>query len=135
MFILEHYSLMKEKLRLDKYLWAIRIFKTRSQAAFACEQGKVKQNGASVKASKNIVISEKFEIKTEHKKWVIEVSALLYERKQFSEAINFYIDLTPEEEKQRVEMSQFAFQTGKRQSKVGRPTKKTRRDLGDYLDF
>jgi ribosome-associated heat shock protein Hsp15 len=135
MFILEHYTLMKEKLRLDKYLWAIRIFKTRSQAAFACEQGKVKQNGASVKASKNIVIGEKFEIKTEHKKWVIEVSSLLYERKQFSEAINFYIDLTPEEEKQRIEISQFAFQTGKRQSKVGRPTKKTRRDLGDYLDF
>jgi ribosome-associated heat shock protein Hsp15 len=127
--------MMKEKLRLDKYLWAIRIFKTRSQAAFACEQGKVKQNGASVKASKNIVIGEKFEIKTEHKKWIIEVSALLYDRKQFSEAINFYIDLTPEEEKQRIEVSQFAFQTGKRQSKVGRPTKKTRRDLGDYLDF
>jgi ribosome-associated heat shock protein Hsp15 len=126
---------MKEKLRLDKYLWAIRIFKTRSQAAFACEQGKVKQNGAAVKASKNIVVGEKFEIKTEHKKWVIEVSALLYDRKQFSEAINFYIDLTPEEEKQRIEISQFAFQTGKRQSKVGRPTKKTRRDLGDYLDF
>jgi ribosome-associated heat shock protein Hsp15 len=135
MFILEQYSSMKEKLRLDKYLWAIRIFKTRSQAAFACEQGKVKQNGASVKASKNIVVGEKFEIKTEHKKWVVEVSALLYERKQFSEAINFYIDLTPEEEKQRIEISQFAFQTGKRQSKVGRPTKKTRRDLGDYLDF
>jgi ribosome-associated heat shock protein Hsp15 len=135
MFTLEHYSSMKEKLRLDKYLWAIRIFKTRSQAAFACEQGKVKQNGASVKASKNIVVGEKFEVKTEHKKWIIEVSALLYDRKQFSEAINFYIDLTPEEEKQRVEMSQFAFQTGKRQSKVGRPTKKTRRDLGDYLDF
>ncbi len=126
---------MKEKLRLDKYLWAIRLFKTRSQAAFACEQGKVKQNGTSVKASKNIVLGEKYEIKTEHKKWQIEVSGLLYERKQFSEAVNFYIDLTPEEEKQRIELSQFVFQTGKRQSKVGRPTKKTRRDLGDYLDF
>jgi ribosome-associated heat shock protein Hsp15 len=126
---------MKEKLRLDKYLWAIRIFKTRSQAAFACEQGKVKQNGASVKASKTTIIGEKFEIKTERKKWIIEVSELLYDRKQFSEAVNFYIDLTPEEEKHKMEISQFAFQTGKRQSKVGRPTKKTRRDLGDYLDF
>jgi ribosome-associated heat shock protein Hsp15 len=135
MFTFVFSTMMSEKLRLDKYLWAIRLFKTRSQAAFACEQGRVKQNGTSVKASKNIVLGEKYEIKTEHKKWQIEVSGLLYERKQFSEAINFYIDLTPEEEKQRIELSQFVFQTGKRQSKVGRPTKKTRRDLGDYLDF
>jgi ribosome-associated heat shock protein Hsp15 len=126
---------MKEKLRLDKYLWAIRLFKTRTQASSACEQGKVKLNGAPVKASKNIAIGEQYEVKTEHKKWLIEISGLLEERKQYSEAINFYIDLTPEEEKQRIEFSHFAFQTGKRKSKIGRPTKKTRRDLGDFLDF
>jgi ribosome-associated heat shock protein Hsp15 len=128
-------KIMKEKLRIDKYLWAIRLFKTRSQAAYACEQGKVKSNNANVKASKNIALGEKYEVKTEHKKWLIEVSGLLEDRKHFSGAIQYYIDLTPEEEKQRIEFSQFAFQTGKRQSKVGRPTKKTRRDLGDYLDF
>jgi ribosome-associated heat shock protein Hsp15 len=126
---------IKEKLRIDKYLWAIRLFKTRSLAAKACELGKVKQNGTSVKASKIVSIGDHFEVKTELKKWLIEVSGLLSERKQYSEAIHYYIDHTPEEEKQRVEMSSFVFHTGKRLSKTGRPTKKTRRDLGDYLDF
>jgi ribosome-associated heat shock protein Hsp15 len=44
----------KEKLRLDKYLWAIRIFKTRAQAADACDKGKVRLNGASAKASRKV---------------------------------------------------------------------------------
>jgi len=45
----------KEKLRLDKYLWSIRIFKTRAQAAEACEKGRVKFNGIAAKASKNVI--------------------------------------------------------------------------------
>jgi ribosome-associated heat shock protein Hsp15 len=44
----------KEKLRIDKYLWAIRLFKTRTMAAAACDTGKVKQNGMNVKASKSV---------------------------------------------------------------------------------
>ena len=46
----------KEKLRLDKYLWAIRLFKTRTMAAAACDMGKVKFNGAAAKASKQVSI-------------------------------------------------------------------------------
>jgi ribosome-associated heat shock protein Hsp15 len=74
----------KEKLRIDKYLWAIRIFKTRSLAAEACEKGKVKLNGDSVKASKSVTIGDEYEIKTEAKKWIIKVTALLPNRVQFS---------------------------------------------------
>ena len=55
----------KEKLRLDKYLWAIRLFKTRSMAAAACDSGKVKFDGAPAKASKHISVGDEYEVKTE----------------------------------------------------------------------
>jgi len=124
----------KEKLRVDKYLWAIRIFKTRSQAADACDKGKVKLQGSAVKASRQVVIGDEYEIKTESRKWVIRVAGLLDHRVQFTEAVNYYIDLTPSEEKQRLEYQAAVFYTGKRKSKIGRPTKKQRRDLGDFLE-
>jgi len=120
-----------EKLRLDKYLWAIRIFKTRTQAADAINAGKVKNNGVDIKPSKPVGIGDRYEIKTEARKWVIEVTGLLPARVQYAEAINFYIDLTPEEENVKKSSSAFIEYTGKRQSKQGRPTKKNRRELGD----
>ena len=123
---------MKEKLRLDKYLWAIRIFKTRSQASDACDKGKVKLAGVSVKASRTVAAGDEYEIKAENRKWVIRVTELLNHRVQFTEAVKYYIDLTPTEEKQRLEFQAAVFYTGKRQSKIGRPTKKQRRDMEDF---
>jgi ribosome-associated heat shock protein Hsp15 len=124
----------KEKLRLDKYLWAIRIFKTRSLASAACESGKVKLNGASVKAAKNVSIGDEYEIKTEARKWIIKVTGLLQNRMAYAEAINYYLDITPKEELDRVQIQSSSFHTGKRQSKIGRPTKKQRRELDDFLE-
>ncbi len=123
----------KEKLRLDKYLWAIRLFKTRSQAGDACDKGKVKMNGNTVKASKHIAVGEEFEVKTEAKKWVIKVTGLLHNRMQYSEAIGFYQDITPAEELERIKFQAAVFHTGKRMSKVGRPTKKNKRDLDEFM--
>jgi ribosome-associated heat shock protein Hsp15 len=122
----------KEKLRLDKYLWSIRLFKTRSQAAEACDKGKVKYNATSAKASKNVNIDEEYEVKTEAKKWVIKVTGLLHTRVQYSEAINYYIDITPEEVEDKLKFQGAAFHTGKRLSKVGRPTKKQLRDISEF---
>jgi ribosome-associated heat shock protein Hsp15 len=121
-----------EKLRLDKYLWAIRIFKTRSLAAFACDQGKVKSKGVSVKASKQVAVGDEYEVKTEARKWVIRVTGLLSNRVQYQEAIKYYVDITPEEEIERLQYQAAAFFTGKRRSKIGRPTKKQRRDLEGF---
>lgn len=123
---------MPDKLRIDKYLWAIRLYKTRSLASEACDKGKVKLNGGSVKASKQVNIGEEYEVKTEAKRWVIKVTGLLDHRVQFSEAINHYLDITPEEETQRLQYQAATFHTGKRQSKIGRPTKKERRDLDEH---
>ena len=123
----------KEKLRLDKYLWSIRLFKTRTQAAAACDTGKVKQNGTAVKAAKNVSIGDEYEVKTEAKKWVIKVTGLLHNRLAYSEAVNYYIDLTPAAEIDRMQFQAASFYTGKRPSKVGRPTKKLRRELDEFF--
>jgi ribosome-associated heat shock protein Hsp15 len=125
---------VKEKLRLDKYLWAIRIFKTRSIASEACDKGKVKYNSNSVKASRNVHIDDEYEIKTEAKRWRIKVTGLLHNRVQYSEAVKYYIDITPAEEIERLQYQASSFHTGKRLSKVGRPTKKERRDIDEFLD-
>lgn len=124
----------KEKLRIDKYLWSIRIFKTRNLAADACNNGKVKWKGSNVKASKTVNVGEQYEIKTEAKKWIIEVTALLHTRVQFSEAIKYYLDLTPEEDKQKAQTTSFVFNTGKRKSKQGRPTKREKRNLDEFFE-
>jgi ribosome-associated heat shock protein Hsp15 len=124
----------KEKLRLDKYLWSIRLFKTRAEAAAACDKGKVKYNGDSAKASKNVSVGDEYEIKTEAKKWRIKVTALLDHRLQYALAINYYIDITPAEEIERLQYQSASFNTGKRQSKIGRPTKKDRRDLDGFME-
>ncbi|HLA52643.1 MAG TPA: RNA-binding S4 domain-containing protein [Flavitalea sp.] len=123
-----------DKLRIDKYLWAIRIFKTRGLASFACDQGKVKFMGAGVKASKQVGVGDEYEIKTEARKWLIKVTALLDHRVQYAEAVKFYIDITPAEELERLQSQAASFYTGKRISKIGRPTKKQRRDLEDFTE-
>ena len=124
---------VREKLRIDKYLWAIRLFKTRSQAGDACSKGKVKMNGNAIKASRIVAIGDEYEVKTESRRWVVKVTGLLDHRVQYSEDIQFYVDLTPAEELDRIKFEAATYQTGKRLSKIGRPTKKQRRDLGDFM--
>jgi len=125
---------VKEKLRLDKYLWSIRLFKTRTLAAAACDSGKVKFDGSQAKASKNVSIGDEYEVKTEAKRWRIKVTGLLEKRVAAAEAVKHYIDITPEEEIQRLQYQAASFHTGKRPSKIGRPTKKERRDLDNFLE-
>ena len=126
-------NIQPEKLRLDKYLWSIRFFKTRSQAADACDKGKVKCLGNSAKAARSVNVNDEYEVKTEAKKWVIKVTGLLHSRVQYAEAIKFYQDITPPEELDRIQFQAAVFNTGKRLSKVGRPTKKQKRDLDGFM--
>lgn len=123
-----------EKVRVDKYLWAIRIFKTRSQATKAIEDGKVKLEGLNIKPSKNVAVGDKYDIRTSGRKWTIQVSGLIEKRVKYDEAIKHYLDLTSEEDLQYNKRLTSSFYTGKRQSKTGRPTKKQRRDLNDFFE-
>ena len=125
----------RKKLRLDKYLWAIRLYKTRSQAGDACDSGKVKFNRENTKASRSVQVGDEYEVKTENKRWVIKVTGLLFKRVQYMEAIKYYTDITPPEELDRIQFQAAVFHTGKRMSKQGRPTKKDKRDLEGFMDF
>ena len=125
----------KEKLRLDKYLWAIRLYKTRSQAGDACDKGKIKHKRENAKPSRIVHIGDEYEVKTENKRWVIKVTGLLFKRVQYSEAIKYYDDITPAEEIERIRFQASAFHTGKRMSKQGRPTKKDKRDIDDFTGW
>lgn len=126
--------IQKEKLRIDKFLWSIRLFKTRAQAAVACDKGKVKLGGDPVKASRPVIIGDEYEVKTEVKRWRIRVTGLLHSRVQYAQAIQYYQDITPADEMERLQFQSASFNTGKRQSKIGRPTKKQRRDLEDFME-
>lgn len=122
-----------EKVRVDKYLWAIRMFKTRSIATSACDEGKVKLHGANVKPAKNVNIGDIYDIRIEGRKRTIEVTGLIEKRVAYEEAVKHYIDLTTEEDQEHNKRLGTSFYTGKRLSKTGRPSKKQRRDLGDLL--
>jgi ribosome-associated heat shock protein Hsp15 len=122
------------RLRLDKYLWAIRLFKTRALAAEACQKGKVKYQEETAKPGKNVHLGDVYEVRTSEKRWTIKVTGLLEKRVQYAEAIKHYLDITPKEELERLQYQAATFHTGKRPSKIGRPTKKERRDLDDFLE-
>lgn len=122
-----------EKLRIDKYLWNIRVFKTRSLATAACDEGKVKMNGSPVKPAKPVSIGDKYDIRTPARKWTIEVAGLVHNRVGYEDSLKYYVDVTSEEDKQYNQYAGASFYTGKRLSKTGRPSKKQRRDLNDLL--
>ena len=84
-------------------------------------------------ASKNVQVGDEYEIKTEARRWRIKVSGLLEKRVAYAEAVKYYTDITPAEEIQRLQYQAASFHTGKRPSKIGRPTKKERRDLDEFF--
>ncbi|MBO9618678.1 MAG: RNA-binding S4 domain-containing protein [Niabella sp.] len=124
----------KEKLRVDKYLWSIRLFKTRRLATDACNDGKVKYEGENTKPGKNVHLGDIYEVRTEGRKWVVKVTGLLHTRLKYEEAIKYYTDITPAEELEKAKNQAASFFSGKRLSKIGRPTKKERRDLDEFMD-
>lgn len=125
---------MSEKVRIDKYLWSIRLFKTRSLATAACESGKVKWKDEPIKASKPVLLHEEYQVKNEAGKIRIKVTGIIANRVGYEIAQKNYIDVTPEDEKEVNKAIASSFYTGKRLSKVGRPTKQQRRDLDNFLD-
>jgi len=122
-----------EKLRVDKYLWAIRIFKTRSLATDACKAGRVKLNGQNIKPSAIVKIGDVYQISKGIEKKVIEVVDFSYNRTDAKIAMTKYKDLTPAEETHAFK-SVFHAPTLKRDRGAGRPTKKDRRETDDLLD-
>lgn len=122
-----------DSIRIDKYLWAIRMYKTRSLASEACKNGRVKMDEQAVKASREIKVGDIIELRTGQMNKVIEVKEVIKNRLKGSLAIEKYNDLTPAEEIERLEMIR-QMKTEHRDRGAGRPTKRERRELDRIKD-
>lgn len=120
-------------MRLDKYLWAVRLYKTRSLAADACQNGRVKltADGRELKPAHDVKIGERFSLNIDQLHKEIEVLALPPNRVGAPLVQGFMIDRTPPEEYERIQMArQYAFE--KRDRGAGRPTKRERREIEEF---
>lgn len=118
-------------IRIDKYLWAVRLFKTRSIATDACRAGKVKMNDIPVKPSHEISVGEIYELNIEQMHRTVQVKELLANRVGAKLVENYLTDLTPPEEYERIQMArQYGFEH--RDRGAGRPTKRDRREIEEF---
>jgi ribosome-associated heat shock protein Hsp15 len=120
----------KEKLRIDKYLWAIRVFKTRTLATEACKARRVKLDGQNIKPSHEVKVGEVYNISKGAERKVIRVTGLLENRMDAKSVINFFADETPFEQTNQFK-SVFHAPVLKRDRGTGRPTKRERREIDD----
>jgi ribosome-associated heat shock protein Hsp15 len=114
--------------RIDKWLWSVRVFKTRTLATDACKAGKVKLNGNSLKASYSIKINDVIVVKKDSFNLSFKVVQLLEKRVSATLAAAAVENITSEEEMNKFK-SWFA---ETRDRGAGRPTKRERRDIDDY---
>ncbi len=120
-------------IRIDKFLWSVRIFKTRSIATEACRRGRVTISNIQVKPSRIISRNEIIVIRKPPVNYTFRVIEPVENRVGARLAGNYIEDITPEEEKQKLEMKNAGF-AGFREKGTGRPTKKERRDLESFFD-
>ena len=123
-----------ETMRVDKWLWTVRLFKTRSQAGEACRGGKVKIDGISVKPSREIKVDDEIEVQQTgivKRVKVLKINKSRVGAKLVNELME---DLTSPEEYERLEMIRI-LKSEKRDRGTGRPTKKDRRDISKLKDF
>jgi len=119
--------------RIDKWLWAARLFKTRSLAADAIKGGKVKMNGNAVKPSREVKEGEVIQVQIEQLHKVVQIKTLVRNRVSPKQVPEVYVDLTPAEEYERIEFMH-AYKTEWRDRGAGRPTKKERRMMEKLKD-
>ncbi len=117
--------------RIDKYLWCIRGFKSRSLATDACDGGKVKIEGSSVKPSRHVKTGEVITVQQGYVKRAYKVIELLEKRVSAPLVKNYAVDITPKEELDKLEIERFVSYQSKFKG-VGRPTKKDRRLLDKF---
>lgn len=122
-----------DSVRIDKYLWAIRVFKTRTESADACNGNKVKIGGFNAKASKAVKIGDIIEIRKGPVLLTYKVLQLSENRMGAALVPDFALDLTPENEKAKMHAPRETVLVS-RDKGSGRPTKKERRTLDALMD-
>ncbi|MBQ2959503.1 MAG: RNA-binding S4 domain-containing protein [Alistipes sp.] len=121
------------EIRLDKYLWAVRIFKTRSDAADAIRHNRVLVNDAYAKPSREVKVGDRITVKRERVTYSYKVLDLVSSRQPAKSVPNYCLNCTPQEELDKLNVPHetiFVF----RERGMGRPTKKDRRDIDSLMD-
>lgn len=122
-----------DEIRLDKYLWAVRVFKTRSDAADAIRTNKVSVNGAWAKPSREVKIGDEIAVRKQQITYSYKVLDLVSSRQPAKNVPAYCLNITPQEELDKLNVPRetiFVF----RERGTGRPTKKERRDLDDLME-
>ena len=117
-----------DTVRLDKFLWSVRIYKTRTIAVEECEKNRVLVNGTEVKPSRQVRVGDRLTVKKLPIVHTYEVIQLIDKRQSASLVKNYIVDTTPQDEIEKAEMARkHAFV--QRDRGAGRPTKKERRNI------
>lgn len=122
-----------DDIRLDKYLWAVRIFKTRSDAADAIRNNRVLVNDSYCKPSREVKVGDRISVKRMPVHYEYKVVELVSSRQPAKNVPLYCLNITPEEELQKLNAPRetiFVF----RERGTGRPTKKERRDIDSLME-
>ena len=124
---------MSDKVRIDKWLWSVRLFKSRTLAADACKSGKIRVNKLIAKASTVVSENDVIEVKRKGFNFTFKVEKVIKTRVSAVLAAPCYINLTPEEELNKYK-NWFVGKAGTefREKGLGRPTKRERREIDDF---
>ena len=119
--------------RVDKWLWAVRVFKTRSLAADACKKGRVLMQGVEVKPSRELKVGDVVQVRRNPIVYTFKVVALTQNRVGAKLVSQFMANQTAPDQLELLEVLKLD-QSNRRAKGLGRPTKKERRDLDDFFD-
>ena len=120
------------EVRVDKYLWAMRIYKTRSIAADACKNGRITMGGVQIKPSRTFKIGDQFSVRKGPITYTYQVLQLSENRLGAKLVPEYMQDITTPDQLEILELAQLAGKTG-RDRGTGRPTKKDRRDIEEFF--
>ncbi len=120
------------EVRVDKYLFAMRIYKTRSIAADACKNGRVKMNGAELKPSRCFHVGDVFSVRKGPITYTYRILQLCEHRLGAKLVPEYMRDETPHEQLELLELARMAGNGG-RDRGTGRPTKKDRREIESFI--
>lgn len=121
------------EVRIDKWLWSVRLYKTRSLATEACKKGKILIQNVAVKPSRMLKVGEVIQIKQNPVLYTFKVLALAQNRMNAKLVPGFMENITTPDQLELIELGKIAAQTNRARG-TGRPTKKERRDIDDFVE-
>ena len=124
---------MDESVRIDKWLWAVRVFKTRSDAAEACRTNRVTINGSYTKPSREVKPGDTVTVRKTIVTYTYRVLALVSSRQGAKNVPDYMEDITPAEELSKLNVPRETILV-QRDRGMGRPTKRERREIDSLMD-